>query len=63
MVNLDGPDGLSDYCNNLRDERRVRMSRQPGDGSVIVRDAFPWYGTSTLVFLTGRQNAEAYCET
>lgn len=59
--NLDGPDGLSFYWHDLRKEKRIRVSRQMGGGSVMIWGAFSFYGRSQAVILTGKQNAEDYC--
>lgn len=34
--NLDGPDGLSYYWRGVRHEKRIRVSRQMGAGSVMI---------------------------
>lgn len=59
--NLDGPDGMSCYWHDIRLDKRIRMSRQMGGGSVMVWAAFSFYGRSTLVVLRGKQKAEDYC--
>lgn len=61
--NLDGPDGFAYYWHDLRKEERYFSKRQGGGGSVMVWGAFSGSGCSTLAFIEGRQNAEAYCET
>lgn len=62
-LNLDGPDGMSFYWHDLRKDKRIRLSRQAGGGSLMMWAAFSYYGRSKVAILSGKQKAEDYCET
>lgn len=61
--NLDGPDGLSYYWHDLRDEPRVISRRNFGGGSVMVWAAFGYHGKTAIIRLNGRQDSSAYQDT
>jgi len=60
---LDGPDGFQYYWHDLRRDEEIYSTRQNGGGSVMIWAAFSSGGKSTLAFLRGRQNSEAYTHT
>jgi hypothetical protein len=61
--NIDGSDGLKCYWRCLKDEPKVRFSRQNGGGSVVVWGGFWADGTTALAFLDGTQDSHAYIYT
>lgn len=58
--NLDGPDGLSSYWHDIRDEKEYFSKRQFGGGSVMVWGAFASNGTTPIVFISTRINSIKY---
>lgn len=61
--NLDGPDGLQYYWQDLRKEKESYFSRHSGGGSVMVWGAFSHVGRSELAVLSGRQDSYDYQQT
>lgn len=60
--NLDGPDGLQYYWNDLRTEEQVRMSRNFGGGGVMIWAAFCFKGRSKIAWIRTKMNSESYTE-
>lgn len=56
--NLDGTDCFSYYWRDLRNERRVQMSRQLEGGFVMVWGAFSLLGQSKIAKISGKQTVE-----
>ncbi|KAG3108305.1 hypothetical protein PI124_g12577 [Phytophthora idaei] len=61
--NLDGPDGLRHYWQDVRHPARQTERRQNGGGSVMVWGSFSAAGRSKLAVLEGRQASEHYIRT
>lgn len=60
--NLDGPDGFKYYWYDLRQERSVAMSRNFGDGTLMMWAAFNYNSKTPICKITTRMNAEKYTE-
>ena len=61
--NLDGPDGLSSYWHDLRNDVRIFSKRHSGGGSVMIWACFSSEVISPVVFIEGRQNSDKYITT
>lgn len=61
--NLDGPDGLALYWNDLRTELRRFSTRQQGGKSVMFWGAISPYGFSPLGNTIDNQDSKEYCNT
>ncbi|HND86602.1 MAG TPA: transposase [Pseudobdellovibrionaceae bacterium] len=61
--NLDGPDGNSMYCHDIRKPELQQNKRHSGGGGVMIWAAIGWRGKSQVAFLEGNQNSEKYLNT
>lgn len=61
--NLDGPDGFRSYWRDLRHSPKIFSRRVSGGGSVMIWAGVSYFGKTDVVFLKGKQNAEAYTKT
>ncbi|KAG3109322.1 hypothetical protein PI125_g11048 [Phytophthora idaei] len=55
--NLDGPDGMQYYWDDLRTEKETFYSRQNGGGSVMIWGGFSSKGTTDIAFFLGHQHS------
>lgn len=60
---LDGPDGHCHYWHDLRRDPRFFSKRQNGGASLMIWAGLSFYGVTPVVFLSGRQDSQCYCET
>ena len=58
--NLDGPDGIHCYWDDLRQEKRILSKQQQGGGSVMAWAGFAANGKLDMAFLEGKQDKYKY---
>jgi hypothetical protein len=58
--NLDGPDGFHYYWHDLTKDKKVKLSRNFGGGSVMVWAAFSAFGKTPILKVRGRMNSKSY---
>ena len=61
--NLDGPNGLGYYWQDLRKEQQRVSTRQTGGGSVLLWGCITFNGVDLLVVTEAKQDAQKYCKT
>ncbi|KAI8114751.1 Poly [ADP-ribose] polymerase [Lucilia cuprina] len=60
--NLDGPDGFQYYWHDLQKDKKVRMSRNFGGGSLMIWGGFSIKGKLPLAWISTRMTSENYIE-
>ena len=61
--NLDGPDSLAYYWNDIRREKQFFEKRQQGEESVMIWGAISYYRVGELAILDGNQDSGRYYKT
>lgn len=59
--NLDGPDGLKYYWNDIRDDNEIFSKNIAEGGSVMVWGAIYFQQRLCLIVMDGRNNYTKYC--
>ncbi|ETV69561.1 hypothetical protein H257_14797 [Aphanomyces astaci] len=57
------PDGLQYYWHDLRKDEQTFLSRQNGEGGVMIWTGFSSQGRTEVAVLQGRQDFYTYCDT